>query len=125
LKESGVKMNKCPTHNLLNILGKKWTLVIMQELYLNKGIRFNLLLKKFSRLTPKILSQKLKDIEKEGLIIKQVDSSKIKTTKYSLTKKGEEFKAIADSIKSWNAKYFDKKLRCNQIEECIKCQSFR
>ncbi len=118
-------MINCPTHKLLDILGKKWTLVILQELYSNKGIGFNLLLRKFSHITPKVLSHRLRDLEEEGLIKKQINNGKIRTTEYGLTKKGEEFKIITDSLRAWNAKYFDEKLKCNKIEECIKCPNFK
>ena len=54
------------------------------------------------QLTPKMLSMRLKEMEKEGILIKKVDSSTVPIkSEYSLTKKGEEFMNVIESIKKW------------------------
>ena len=117
-------MAKCNTFELLDILGKKWTLVLIQEIYLSQGQGFNFLLKRMGALTPKMLSKRLNELEIQGLIKKDADIGKLKTTKYSLTDKGIEVKEIIDGIRQWGIKYSKDGINCNRIEKCMECHSY-
>ena len=101
-------MNKeCPVYSASNLVGKKWTLVILLELYKgeNKWKRYNQIKGKLPQLTPKILSTRLKELEKEGVISKRVDSSTIPIkSEYSLTKRGDDFIDIIKKIRDWSVK---------------------
>ncbi|MEM4637400.1 MAG: helix-turn-helix domain-containing protein [Candidatus Woesearchaeota archaeon] len=98
----------CPVYYASNLIGKRWTILILLELYKgeSKWKRFHELKNKLPQLTPKILSMRLKEMEKEGLLIKKVDSSTVPIkSEYSLTKKGEEFIGIIEHIKQWVLRY--------------------
>ncbi len=112
----------CAVYSASNLVGKKWTLVILLELYKgeNKWKRYNQLKSKLPQLTPKILSTRLKELEKEGVITKKVDSSTVPIkSEYSLTKRGDDFIEIIKKIKEWTMKYGEFK-RCKM--DCKECQ---
>jgi len=113
----------CAVFNAANLVGKKWTLGILLELYKgeNKWKRYHMLKEKLPMLTPKILSTRLKEMEKEGLISKKVDSSTVPIkSEYSLTKRGDEFITIIKSIKQWNLRWNEDFKRCKG-QDCKTC----
>jgi DNA-binding HxlR family transcriptional regulator len=63
-----VKFVNCPIKTSLGILGKKWTILIIRDIGVRKINRFNRILESIPGLTPRVLSMRLKELEKEGLI---------------------------------------------------------
>ena len=97
----------CPIgYTIDNIIGKKWSLYIMRELALNPKF-FNELLKSLDwGLTPKVLSLRLKELEKEKIVTKKVYAEQRPAkVKYSLTKRGEELVKAFGSIETWSKKW--------------------
>lgn len=117
-------MEKCPTLKIMNTAGKKWTFAILQELHLYENLGFNSLARKLGRITPKVLSKMLTEMEINGLVKKAVFNGKFKSSKYSLTEKGHELKSIIESVREWNMKYREDDLDCSGIKECVKCPYF-
>ena len=87
----------CPVLNINHILGRKWAIILLNEINLNKFKGFNQFIKK-SKMTPRTLSKQLKELEETNLIEKKDDN-------YFLTVKGKELIKITDKIKEWNIKY--------------------
>ncbi|MBR9677548.1 helix-turn-helix transcriptional regulator [Candidatus Woesearchaeota archaeon] len=118
-------MNKqCTIYNTVDFLGKRWTLLILLELYKgdsNKK-RYSQLKNNIVRITPKILSLRLKELEKEKLITKKVDTTHFPiTSEYQLTKSGEAFIKIIKDIKQWSIKWNMKNKEC-QSQDCKHCK---
>jgi DNA-binding HxlR family transcriptional regulator len=112
----------CAVFKASNIIGKRWTLSIILELYKgkNKWKRYNHIKSKLPRITPKMLSARLKELVKAGIISKRVDSTTIPIkSEYSLTKHGEEFIDVIKHLKSWSLKYSTNK-SCSS-RECRSC----
>lgn len=99
---------------MINIAGKKWSSVIIEEISEEKKIGFGKLIKTMNKISPKVLSQRLKQLEKEGLIKKHIIEEKgVKKISYELTEKGEKLKKIMDDLKELCMT--DKKpIRCTQ-----------
>lgn len=110
----------CIVYKTADFIGKKWTLLIILELSRGKK-RYNELKKGLLNITPKILSLRLKELEKEKLITKTIDDS-IKPIKceYKLTKSGYAFIPIIQDMKSWALKYKFKNKTCEETD-CEKC----
>ena len=104
----------CQTLDYAHLIGKKWTVVLFEEIFLGKFDGFNSVLKK-SGLTPKILSSQLKEMEAAGFIVR----GKSKKTVYSITEKGKDFRKIVSEIKGFNAKW-DKEDECTD-KSCLEC----
>ena len=85
---------ECSVRRAVNFLGKRWTLLILLELYKGKSEwkRFSQIKKNLDNITPKILSARLKELKKEKLIEKRVNAKEFPIkSEYRLTKSGEDF----------------------------------
>jgi DNA-binding HxlR family transcriptional regulator len=98
----------CAVFKASNIIGKRWTLSLLLELYKGKDKwkRYNHIKSKLPGITPKMLSARLKELAKAEIISKRVDSTLIPIkSEYSLTKHGEEFIDVIKHLKTWSLKY--------------------
>ena len=115
----------CTVYKISNMIGKKWTLPIILEIYKGKSQtrRYNELKHSIPPITPKILSTRLKDLEKEGVIKKTVDASSFPIKSfYQLTKSGKDFIVIIRDIKKWALKYQIKNKDCENTK-CDLCDA--
>ena len=97
--------NRCNLFKVSHLIGKKWTIPLIEEININKANGFNHLSKRLKKPSPKVLSTRLKDLEKIGLIKKSLLKNKITKTNYELTEKGKELSLIINLIKTWNTKH--------------------
>ena len=92
LEDSPRKPNQsgslCPAVKAADMIGDKWTLLIMRELLLGTN-RYNAFQRALPRISPTVLSKRLKQMEEDGLIIKKAVPGE-KATIYHLTKCGRE-----------------------------------
>ena len=114
----------CTIYQTADFIGKKWTLLILLELYKNKIVpkRYSELKRSLHSITPKILSTRLKELEKVSLIKNKVDTSVIPIkSEYSLTESGEDFIKIIKDIKKWALKWkIENKICANS--DCKNCK---
>ena len=107
LTVSGTLMNKigslCPTLKATDILGDKWTLLILRELFLGSR-RYNAFQNALPRISPTVLSNRLKTMEKNGLIIHKKDTGKNRGN-YYLTQSGKELAPIMDQLARWGLRW--------------------
>jgi DNA-binding HxlR family transcriptional regulator len=113
----------CTVYKTIDFISKKWSLLILLEIYKSREgkKRYSEIKNNLSDITPKVLSSRLKELEKEGLIIKHVDASSfpVKST-YELTKIGIDFISIIKDIKQWALRWkIDNKV-CEQLD-CKNC----
>jgi DNA-binding HxlR family transcriptional regulator len=86
-------MKHCPIENALEYVGKKWSITIIRDLFFGKK-RFKDFLAANPKLSGKVLSERLKDLENKGLIKKKIVSKSPVTIEYVLTKKGRALNKI-------------------------------
>ena len=85
-----VEFVECPIKSTLGVLGKKWTMLILRDIGFRRIDRFNRLLESVPGLTPKILSNRLKELEEEGFIeCIQYQKTPV-IVHWTLTQKGSE-----------------------------------
>ena len=117
-------MNECTIYKVVDFVIKRWTLLVLLEIYKGKDKwkRYSKIKAKLPGITAKILSLRLKELEKENIIKKRVDSSiyPIKS-EYSLTKSGEEFIKVIQSLKKWALNWKVKNKSCGETE-CRICE---
>jgi len=112
---------KCTIYKTADFIGKKWTIPIILELYKGKK-RYSKLKKSLGNITSKILSTRLKELEKEKMIKKIIDNSKFPIKcEYSLTKSGKEFMPIIQDMKKWALKNKFKNKLCSETD-CKHCE---
>ncbi|MBR9676046.1 helix-turn-helix transcriptional regulator [Candidatus Woesearchaeota archaeon] len=118
-------MNKnCTVYKTVDFIGKRWTLLILLEMYkgVNHKKRYNVLKNSLPHITSKMLSARLKELQKRGLLKKKVDSTTAPiTSEYQLTKKGVGFINIIKDIKGWALNWDLKNKKC-ESQDCDKCE---
>lgn len=98
----------CPVAETANILGRKWTLLIIYNL-LSGGKRFNELKASLDGISSKTLSKELSALVEEGMVHRKVSTGPPVAVEYSLTEMGRDLKELIESMRSWGSKWLDKK----------------
>lgn len=112
----------CTIEKTLDYIAKKWSLLILLKIYKgNNSLRYCEIKKSLDRITPKILSARLKELELHGLLKKKIDANQfpIKCT-YSLTASGKDIIKIIKSLKEWSLKWNIKNKTCKD-KDCKDC----
>ncbi|MCK4714532.1 MAG: helix-turn-helix transcriptional regulator [Candidatus Aenigmarchaeota archaeon] len=106
-KKSADVREKCPIHRTLHLLGKKWTLEILAELIcMGDRRRYNELQRALVFITPKVLSQRLRELKSAGLLKRKVYPDEMPVrVEYELTEKGRALEKVVDSIKDWGKRW--------------------
>ncbi len=111
----GSDIGICPVYRAFHIIGKKWTLQILQEFFVNEGVRrFNEIHKSLHWITPKVISKRLKEMEDEGLVARKVLSDTIPVkVEYTLTDKGKDLDKVIQTAIKWGNKWETIKVNVN------------
>ena len=88
----------------IDILSGKWKLSIIARLC-NHPMRYSALLKDVTGISGKVLSRELQDLEMNGLIIREVATSKPLAVTYRISAFGESLKDLTDSIADWGLQH--------------------
>jgi DNA-binding HxlR family transcriptional regulator len=93
----------CAVSKTLKIVGSKWTMLLLHNIFDGKK-RFGELQRSLPGISPKTLSQRLKELEKDGIIIKKVFVEVPLHVEYSLTEKGKSLRGVFRSLENWGNK---------------------
>lgn len=97
-------MCSCPINNTFRIMGKKFTALIIRNMVHLGHKRFNQFLE-IEEINAKILSARLKEMEKDGLIKREVFSETPVRIEYTLTEKGMALQPILDQMAEFSMKF--------------------
>lgn len=92
---------QCHVSNIWRVLGKTWALLILKNLSTKEVTRFNELKKILSGISSTVLSERLDDLEREGLINKKIYAEIPAKVEYSLTKRAKELEVILGDLGKW------------------------
>ncbi|HWQ27698.1 MAG TPA: helix-turn-helix domain-containing protein [Dehalococcoidia bacterium] len=95
---------ECPVARSLDILGERWTLLIIHEL-LNGEARFSELSVKLSGIPSNLLSARLKTLEEIGLVRRTLYSNHPPRAYYGLTEAGEALRPVLEALHGWGLQY--------------------
>ncbi|WP_137790246.1 helix-turn-helix domain-containing protein [Bacillus sp. E(2018)] len=102
MSEEGYKRKEdCPLTFALTLIGSKWRLPIIWALWKNKRIRYNELKRQVDGITNMVLSQSLKEMEKQGLVVRTQFMEIPPRVEYSLTEAGEALIPTLKSLAEW------------------------
>ncbi|WP_171429364.1 winged helix-turn-helix transcriptional regulator [Acinetobacter lactucae] len=90
----------CPARLFFEKIADKWVLLILNVLE-EETQHFNLLKKNIQGISPKVLSQKLKLLERDGFIERKIQNTSPIRVDYSLTSLGQNVAAMAFQLKEW------------------------
>jgi len=103
-----IKLNEkeysCPVEISMDLTAGKWKLLIMWHLR-NKTRRFGELQKKIPQVTQKMLTQQLRELERDRLVHREVYPVVPPKVEYSLTPYGKSFRPILDMMMVWGYEY--------------------
>ena len=97
LMETLKHIKSCPIELVVKLINKKWVIQIIRDLFFGKS-RFHEFKEGKPDLSNKVLSNCLKDMEKNGLIHRIVDKCDRKNVKYILTEKGKSLNKVLYEI---------------------------
>ena len=115
--------DSCTVSQTVRYLSKRWTLLIILELYKGERYtrRFSELRDSLAGITPKVLSERLKELEKEDIIKRNVDVTAFPVrTEYTLTGSGLEIVDVIRGIKHWALKWKIDNIPCGN-QDCKDC----
>ena len=84
-----------------NLLGKRWSLLILKNLNAKESIRFNEMKRLISGISSTVLADRLLELEREGLVTKKIYPEIPPRVEYSLTSRAKELGVVLSSLGNW------------------------
>lgn len=94
----------CPVATTLTLIGNKWKIFIIQRL-LDRPFRFNELRRSIDGLSEKVLTDNLRQLEADGLVVRKVYAEVPPRVEYSLSELGESMRPVIDALFKWGEDY--------------------
>ena len=98
------EMPVCPVATTVSLIGSKWKLLILRNL-LVRPWRFNELRRDLNGVSQKVLTESLRSMEADGLVIRTVYPEAPPRVEYSLSELGNSMRPIIKSMESWGLAY--------------------
>ena len=95
----------CPVQASINVLSGKWKVQILWHLSFGPR-RFAQIRKKIPKISEKVLTEQLRQLETEGVIARRVTPSVPPQVTYSLNGEGEKLVPLMESLCSWGSAHF-------------------
>ena len=95
----------CPVARTLNVLGDRWTLLIVRDMIRFRRTKFSELLEALPGLSPNLLSQRLKQLEDSGIVHRELYSEHPPRMEYRLTEKGKALGPVLAAMRDWGEQY--------------------
>ena len=105
-KKKYTDVNACPVRNIISRFSGKWSLLILCVLSENDSTRFNTIGKAIPDISPKVLTETLKNLEADGFINRRLYAEVPPKVEYSLTPLGQSLLPIIDSMIEWAVAHF-------------------
>lgn len=98
------ELPECPVATTVQLIGSKWKLLILRNLLIRPW-RFNELKKDLDGISQKVLTDSLRSMEEDGLVIRTVYPEVPPHVEYSLSKLGESMRPILMEMQKWGTNY--------------------
>ncbi|SFI54876.1 winged helix-turn-helix transcriptional regulator [Celeribacter neptunius] len=90
----------CPSHTVLELLSNKWAYLAVMALKRGRH-RYSEMQRRLEGVSPKMLTQTLRALERDGLVLREVYPVVPPRVEYELTPLGEELAALMSSLRDW------------------------
>ena len=101
-----MKEDECSPVKVMQMLSKKWTLLVLSLLVNGKSLRYTELIDRLEGISPKTLTERLRELEKEGIIVRKVFAEIPPKVQYSLSNKGRELATSLGHTVKWAEKWY-------------------
>lgn len=105
-----VMWKTCPIRSSLGVLGRAWSLLVLRDVSFFRKVRFSDILHNNPGLNPRLLSLRLRELQKEGLIERLVNPEDHREVYYNITEKGQDVVPILSAFIQYGAKH-----RANEV----------
>jgi len=106
----------CPVAMASEILCSRWTILLVREM-LAGTTRFNELRRGVPRMSPALLSKRLKDLERAGIVVAATDARGL--TEYRLSPAGEDLRPIVMGFGFWGQRWVDSQLSLKNLDPSL------
>jgi len=101
------ELKSCPIETTFKIIGKKWAILIIREM-LRGTTQFNRFLENIEGITPKVLTQRLRELQKFGIVRRRIVSEYPIRVEYEMTDLGKEFEPVLLAAASFSMRNMPK-----------------
>jgi DNA-binding HxlR family transcriptional regulator len=101
---SGYGQDHCPVARALDIIGERWTLLILRDLFRRGPQRFQQLEQSLAGIAPNTLSARLKTLEADGVIASRLYERHPPRYEYFLTDKGKALGPVLKALYEWGSR---------------------
>ena len=105
----------CPVAMAAEVLCTRWTVVLLRELVAG-STRFNELRRGVPRMSPALLSRRLKDLEAAGIVAREASRSESGAFEYRLTASGRELGPIVEAFGIWGQRRIEADLSLQHLD---------
>jgi DNA-binding HxlR family transcriptional regulator len=95
----------CTIVGVWEVLGRRWSLHILKNLSTKEVIRFNELKRSLAGISSTVLSERLLELEREGLVTKKIYPEVPPRVEYSMTPQAKELEVIIKELARWAEKW--------------------
>ena len=122
---TATKTSSCSILSVIHIMGKRWTIPVVETLYYARGeMSFNALQSALSHVTAKNLNDSLRELIEFGLVKKnEIVAKGVRHTSYVLTKNGIAFEDLVNDAKKLGGELYDRP-GC-ELRQCKNCPLFK
>lgn len=99
-KEAGLDASQCPVRDVLDRVGDKWSTLVVTSLASGPQ-RFSALAREIPDISKRMLTETLRELERDGLLIRTVFPTKPPSVTYELTPLGHELLAAMETLVKW------------------------
>ncbi len=99
------RRSACPISFSLDILGDKWTLLVLRDLVFRRKRYFRDFLGSAEKIATNILTDRLRTLEHNGIVTRRTDPENARQVIYNLTEKGVDLIPVLVDFIAWGAKY--------------------
>ena len=101
------ELKSCPIETTFRIIGKKWTILIIREM-LRGTTQFNRFVENIEGITPKVLTERLRELQRFGIIRRRMVSEYPIRVEYEMTDLGREFEPVLLAAASFSMRNMPK-----------------
>lgn len=100
-RSEGEDVCLCPLEGIVAVISKKWALQIIAEIGNHGKLRFNEIIASLGKISPKALTDRLKELETAGLLKREAFAEIPPRVEYALTNDGLELRKLIIPIMKW------------------------
>jgi DNA-binding HxlR family transcriptional regulator len=105
----------CPVAMAAEIVCNRWTVIVLRELVAG-STRFNEIRRGVPRMSPALLSKRLKELEEAGVVARIASPTEPGVLEYHLTRAGRELQPVVEALGFWGQRWVDSNASLNKLD---------